>query len=92
MGRLKELINIFINPVQPEQSLDELAAEAGIQASDLELLKKSANAVEGNWEFADDAEEPTKKKSSKTIISKEIQIQPEQKNVARKQKNDYERD
>lgn len=92
MGRLKELINIFINPVQPEKSLDELAAEAGIEADDLELLKKSFNGLEGDWEFADDVEEPKKKNGSKTITSKEIQMQPEQKNVVKEQKGDYERD
>ena len=92
MGRLKELINIFINPVKPEQSLDELATEAGVSEKDLELLKKSANGLEGDWKFADDVEEPTNRKSSKTMISKETQRQPEQKIVAKEQNADYERD
>lgn len=92
MGRIKELINIFINPVQPEKSLDELAVEAGIDASDLALLKKSSNGVEGSWKFADEVEETKKRKSSKDTTSKELQIQPEPKNVAKEQKEDYERD
>ena len=92
MGRIRELINIFINPVQPEKSLDELAADAGIDASDLELLKKSANGVEGSWKFADDVETPKNGKNSKVATSKEAPIQPEVKNVAKEQKDDYERD
>lgn len=92
MGKLRELINIFINPVQPDKSLDELAQEAGIEASDLELLKKSANGVEGRWKFADDVETPKKDKSSKTTKSKEAPIQPEVRNVSKEQKEDYERD
>jgi len=92
MGRLKELINIFINPVQPEKSLDELAADAGISASDLELLKKSANGLEGSWKFADDVVAPKKGKNSKVTTSKETQTQLEVKNVSKEQKEDYERD
>ena len=92
MGRIRELINIFINPVQPEKSLDELAQEAGIDASDLELLKKSANGVEGSWKFADDVKEPKKSKSSKDTTSKETQIQLEPKNVSKEQNDGYERD
>jgi len=92
MGRLRELINIFINPVQPEKSLDELAIEAGIEASDLELLKKSANRVEEDWEFADDVKEPKKGRSSRVTAPKETQVQPETKKVAKEQKADYERD
>ena len=92
MGRIRELINIFINPVQPEKSLDELAVEAGIEASDLELLKKSADGLEGKWKFADDVEEPKKRKSSKVTTSKETHIQPEPKNVSKEQNAGYERD
>ena len=92
MGRIRDLINIFFNPVQPDKSLDELALEAGINASDLELLKKSSNGLEGSWKFADEVEETKKKKSSKITTSKETQIQQEPKNVAKEQKEDYERD
>ena len=92
MGRIKELINMFLNPVQPEKSLDELAQEAGIEASDLELLKKSSNGLEGSWKFADEVEETKKSTRSKTTPSKETPIQAEQKNVAKEQKGDFERD
>ena len=92
MGRIRELINIFINPVQPEKSLDELAQEAGIDASDLDLLKKSANGLEGSWKFADEVEETKKSTRSKTTPSKETPMQAEPKNVAKEQKGDFERD
>ena len=92
MGRIRELINIFINPVKPEKSLDELATEAGISQADLELLKKSANGLEESWKFADGVEEPKKGKSTKATTSKETPIQPESKKVAKEQNTDYERD
>ena len=92
MGRIKDLINIFFNPVQPDKSLDELAVEAGINASDLELLKKSSNGLEGSWKFADEVEETKKSTRSKTTPSKETPMQAEPKNVAKEQKGDFERD
>ena len=92
MGRIRDLINIFINPVEPEKSLDELAGEAGIDATDLELLKKSANGVEGKWQFADDVEETKKKKRTEIELSKDTQIQPELKSIETDQNVDYERD
>jgi hypothetical protein len=92
MGKLRELINAFINPVEPEKSLDELAVEAGIEAPDLELLKKSANGLEGMWKFADDVVESKKKKSSKDTTSKETPTQAEPKNVEKESSVDYERD
>ena len=92
MGKIIELIKSFINPIQPEKSLDELALEAGISGADLDLLKKSANGLENSWEFADDVEEPEKKKGSKSTTAKETQIQPEQKNVVEEKNTGFERD
>ena len=90
MGKIIELIKSFINPIQPEKSLDELALEAGISGADLELLKKSANGLESDWKFADDVEES--KKSSKVTSSKETPIQPEPKNLAKEKNTGFERD
>lgn len=88
MGRISELIKSFINPVEPEKSFDELAADAGIKEADLKMLKKSIGGV--SWDFEDEVEEETKKGKSKNaqkVSKQEVQVQPAQKNVA---KNDVE--
>lgn len=79
MGKIVELIKSFINPIEPEKSLDELAVDAGIEQADLALLKKSMGGV--NWDFADEVEQPKKEKKSKSLTSKEIENQAEQKHI-----------
>ena len=77
MGRLRELINIFINPIPPEKSLDELASEAGIDEADLKLLKSSMGGVK-NFRFADEEEEPKKGNNTRVSPNKGTQVQAEQ--------------
>ena len=94
MGRLRELINVFINPIPPEKSLDELAAEAKIDEADLKLLKNSMGGVK-NFKFADETEEPKKGKNTRAALNKENQVQTEQKPVVIEEKvvnNGEERD
>lgn len=64
MGRIKELIKSFINPVQEEGDFDELAVTAGIEGADLAELKKSMGGVK--WSFDEEEKEPKKAKTTKT--------------------------
>ena len=82
MGRLRELINIFINPIPPERSLDELAVEAGISEEDLKALKLAMNAGD-NWKSADELEDSKKGKSKKSTTVKETQMQHQPKSVVK---------
>lgn len=79
MGRIRELINIFINPTPPEKSFDELAADANMSEANLKLLKNSMGGV--SWEFADEVEETKKGKKPKVVTSKETQIQHQPESV-----------
>ena len=93
MGRLREIINIFINPIPPEKSLDELAADAGIGEADLKLLKSSMGGVT-NFKFADDEVEETRKgKTTKVVTNKEMQPKSTPKTVIEQEpKKGQERD
>lgn len=86
MGRLRELINIFINPIPEEKSFDELATDAGIGETDLKLLKSSMGGV--TFKFADDVEEETKRGTNKKIVAnKEVSYRPTQKNATIQEKS-----
>jgi len=89
MGRIIELIKSFINPVQPEKSIDELALEAGIGEADLNLLKSSMGGVT-NFKFAD-VEEPKKGKNTK-IASKRTPVQDKPRKIEKDKNLEYERD
>lgn len=78
MGRLKELINIFINPAPEEKSFDELAVAAGIGEADLSALKKSMGGV--SWKF-DEGMEETKNGRKSKVTPTEAQVQTSQKRV-----------
>ena len=73
INKIKEFIDSFANPVEPEKSLDELAVAAGISDTDLSTLKKSMGGV--NWKFADDYQEPKNGRIT-GVASKQDPIQP----------------
>ena len=78
INKIKELIDSFTKPVEPEKSFDELAVAAGIGEADLSALKKSMGGV--NWQFDEEIEEP-KKGSRPKVAQKETAVQPTQKRV-----------
>lgn len=47
MGRIKELIKSFINPVEPEEtSFKELALASGVSEKELNALKSTMNGID----------------------------------------------
>ena len=73
INKIKEFIDSFANPIEPEKSLEELAVAAGISDADLSTLKKSMGGV--NWKFADDYQEPKNGKIT-GVVSKQAPIPP----------------
>ena len=68
MGRIRELIYNFLNPIEPEKSLDELVKEdTDLSESDKEALLNTANGVK-NFKFAADVEETKKGKGKKISV------------------------
>ena len=89
MNRIREFINSFANPIEPEGNLDELAVAAGVSASDLSALKKSMNGV--NWKFADENKEPKIGKIT-GIVSTDASIKQVQRTQIKERKAGTERD
>ena len=89
MGRIRELINKFIQPADIEKTFDELALASGVNQSDLKQLK---NYMEGiNWkEFARENKEKKaiKKERAQTIDSKEINSKSQKSQSIRKDKRE----
>lgn len=81
MGRIKELINKFIQPEEQEKSFEELALSSGMTEIEIKELK---NNIEGiNWnKFAREDIETSKKANVRKITQKETEIskQIEEKN------------
>ena len=65
MGRIKELINIFLKPNEIEGEFNELAIASGLSSEEIKELNNTMNGI--NWsKFAREDEE----KKVKTRISK----------------------
>ena len=73
INKIKEFIDSFVNPIEPEKSLKELALEAGISGPDLDILEKSSNGV--NWKFSDENNKTTKNAKIAGVESKQKPIQ-----------------
>lgn len=74
LKKIKELIDSFTKPVEPEKSFDELAVAAGIGEADLSVLKESMEGVK--WQFDEEPEETKKGRKPKVTPP---QVQPTQK-------------
>lgn len=89
INRLKEFIHSFANPIEPEQSFDELAVSAGISQADLTTLKKSMGGI--SWKFADEYEEPKKGKIT-GVTSRQNPVEPVQSVKPTERKKGIDRD
>ena len=95
MGRLKELINNFIQP-KKQQTFDELALAAGLNPSALKQLNNTKEGI--SWRKFAREDEGTKKEdnSSKVISNKdsiEINTTSQERKLTKKLKsNDLERE
>lgn len=81
MGRIKELINKFIQPEEQEKSFEELALSSGMTEIEIKELKNNIQGI--NWnKFARENIETSKKTKVKKITQKEPEIskQIEEKN------------
>ena len=69
MGRIKELINIFLKPNKIEWEFNELAVASGLSPEEIKELNKTMNGI--NWsKFArEDEERKTRKRTSKKEIN-----------------------
>lgn len=74
LKKIKELIDSFTKPVEPEKSFDDLAVAAGIGEADLSVLKESMGGVK--WQFDEEPEETKKGRKPKVTPP---QVQPTQK-------------
>ena len=69
MGRIKELINKFLQPNETELSFNELAIASGLSPEEIKELNSTINGV--NWpKFAREDEEKKNRKVSEKSISK----------------------
>ena len=83
MGRIKDLINIFLKPNEIEGEFDELAVASGLSQEEIKELNKTMNGV--NWtRFAREDEE--EKKNAKTS-RKKIRVEPNIDQIKSKQIN-----
>lgn len=95
MGRLKELIDNFIQP-KNQQTFEELALAAGLNQSDLKQLKNTKEGI--SWSKFAREDESTKKedKSSKVISNKGNEginkISQERKITKKSRSNDLDRE
>lgn len=69
MGRIKELINIFLKPNEVEGEFNELAIASGLSSEEIKELNNTMNGI--NWsKFAREDEEKMKKtRTSKKEIN-----------------------
>ena len=69
MGRIKELINIFLKPNEIEEEFSELALASGLSPEEIKELNNTMNGI--NWsKFArEDEEKKTKTRTSKQEIN-----------------------
>ena len=56
MGRIRDLINIFLKPSESERTFDELALAGGIKPKALKELKATQNGVP-NWKWRSEESE-----------------------------------
>ena len=59
MGRIRDLINIFLKPSESERTFDELALAGGIKPNELKKLKATQNGAIG-WEWYSEEQETDK--------------------------------
>ena len=79
MGKIRELIKSFINPIEPPKSFRELAVAAGIPPKYIEELETSMKYGE-NYKF-DVGIEENKKPRKPRISSNQPPIQSKPKNI-----------
>lgn len=80
MGRIKELISIFLKPNETERSFNELALESGLSQEEIKELNKAMNGIE--WaKFAGEYEKKKSKKQNRDIK----QIEPNIKEIGTRQ-------
>lgn len=72
LKKIKELIDSFTKPLEPEKGFEELAVSAGIGEADLNALKESMGGV--SWKFDEEIEE-TKKGRKPKVAPKESPVQ-----------------
>ena len=93
MGRLKELIDNFIQP-KKQQTFDELALEAGLNPRDLKQLKNTKEGI--SWsKFAREDENAKKEEKASKVVSNRGRIEINKTSQERKtpvKNNDLERD
>lgn len=93
MGRLKELIDNFIQP-KKQQTFDELALAAGLNPSDLKQLKNTKEGI--SWsKFAREDENAKKEEKASKVVSNRGRIEINKTSQERKtpvKNNDLERD
>ena len=80
MGRIKELINKFIQPSETSKTFDELAIVAGIKPGALEELKETQNGVVGWPWHSEEPETDTKNRRESGLgrITSSRDTQPKQ--------------
>ena len=83
MGRIRDLINIFLKPSESERAFDELALAGGIKPKALKELKATQNGAIG-WDWY--SEEPKTAKNSGGIAG--LKIPKLKANNPREQQND----
>ncbi len=59
MGRIRDLINIFLKPSESERTFDELALAGGIKPNELKKLKATQNGAIG-WKWYSEGQETDK--------------------------------
>lgn len=80
MGRIKELINIFLKPNEVEGEFNELAIASGLSPEEIKELNKAMNGIE--WaKFAGEYEKKKSKKQNRDIK----QIEPNIKEIGTRQ-------
>lgn len=88
MGRIKELINKFIQPNETETTFNELALASGLSEEEIKELNKTINGID--WgKFA--RENNSKKKTEKTTINEIENNSSQIKNNNVKENKDLER-
>ena len=71
MGRIKELINIFLKPNEIEGEFNELAIASGLSQEEIKELNNTKNGLDWTKFSKEDDEKKKKSKASRKNISKE---------------------
>lgn len=69
MGRIKELINIFLKPNEIEGEFSELALASGLSPEEIKELNNTMNGINWSKFTREDEEKKTKTRTSKQEIN-----------------------